>query len=108
MFVGGYEKWEARCALKETGVYVNSELCSLDYRPVMVEGPPCNASGNCLGMMWKAADWSSCGVSCGLGQQIRHVDCVAVATSQRVDSHQCDESLKPSTSRECVNPNCVE
>ena len=59
----------------------------------------CNPAA-CSTVSWSAGNWSDCSAACGTGWQSRIVMCVA-ANQSVVDDTECDDSLTPSTEREC-------
>ncbi|XP_008323759.1 A disintegrin and metalloproteinase with thrombospondin motifs 6 [Cynoglossus semilaevis] len=54
--------------------------------------------GRCPPPRWIPGEWGQCSAQCGLGQQMRTVQCLSY-TGQ--PSHECPESLRPSTMQQC-------
>ncbi|KAI7793269.1 A disintegrin and metalloproteinase with thrombospondin motifs 6 [Triplophysa rosa] len=54
--------------------------------------------GRCPPPRWIPGEWGQCSAQCGLGQQMRTVQCVSY-TGQL--SNECPESLRPNTMQQC-------
>ncbi|XP_075885679.1 A disintegrin and metalloproteinase with thrombospondin motifs 6 isoform X3 [Nelusetta ayraudi] len=54
--------------------------------------------GRCPPPRWIPGEWGQCSAQCGLGQQMRTVQCLSY-TGQ--PSHECAESLRPTTMQQC-------
>ena len=59
-----------------------------------------------MSFTWLARSYGPCNASCGGGQQSREVVCVRTSDYEPVKDEQCDQQIKPHSSRQCNADSC--
>lgn len=104
----GYKRPDIRCAA--FGSYVRRSKCR--NIPFPSRDPiPCNVAScpNDIPARWETSDWSPCSVTCGSGNQRRHVRCVKYIdqnNAYEVRQENCAYFAKPDSVQSCRQTEC--